>query len=73
MGIVLILGAAILLLWLDYFIAKQFEEAAHEKGYNGTCYFHLCFWCGIVGYLLVVALPDRGREKKKFPEQLPPL
>lgn len=57
-GGIVVLG---LLLWLNYYIAKQFEAAANEKGYYGRRFFHLCFWLGAVGYFLVIALPDRGK------------
>lgn len=45
---------------LNVYIAGQFRNVAADKGYDSSKYFHLCFWCGIVGYLLVIALPDRG-------------
>ena len=52
----------ILVIVLDYYIAKQFESAAADKGYADSKYFHMCFWLGLVGYLLVIALPDRKRN-----------
>ena len=48
---------------INYFVAKQFESVAYDKGYNDSKYFHFCFWLGIVGYLLVIALPDRGSNR----------
>lgn len=64
MGIIVLLSIAVLclLIWLNYFIAKQFEAAANAKGHWGSRFFHLCFWCGAIGYLLVIALPDRGKS-----------
>lgn len=44
----------------DYFMAKWFYEVAEAKGYYERKYFHIAFWFGIAGYLLVIALPDRG-------------
>ena len=32
-----------LLIWLDWYIAKQFEEAAQRKGHTQKKYFWLCF------------------------------
>lgn len=58
LGGIAILAVAI---WLDYYIAKQFESVANAKGYIGAQYFHLCFWLGMIGYLLIIALPDRGK------------
>ena len=43
------------------YIAKVFEDIAVEKGYSG--YFWWCFLCGIAGWLMVVALPDRKQPQ----------
>ena len=48
------------LLWLDWYLANQFSAAARQKGHHDRKYFWICFWLGLVGYLLVIALPDRG-------------
>ena len=57
---VFLLAIAIL---IDWYIAKQFEEAARKKGYNDNKYVWICFFFSIVGYLLVIALPDRGDNR----------
>lgn len=49
-----------LLLWIQYYIAKKFYFIAKEKGYDKKQYLWLSFFFGMIGYLLVVALPDRG-------------
>ena len=59
MIILYLIGIALFLV-LQYYVAKQFESVANDKGYADSKYFHLCFWLGVVGYLLVIALPDRG-------------
>lgn len=41
------------------YICNKFRFAAAEKGYEGRCYFWITFLCGIVGMLLVIALPDK--------------
>ncbi len=58
----------ILFIWLNYYIAESFEMVAKTKGYYEKKYFHLCFWTGIIGYLLVIALPDLNmlNELKKI-------
>ena len=56
---------------LQYYIAKQFEAAAADKGYRHSRYFHLCFWLGFVGYILVAALPDRGKAQAPNPGYTP--
>ena len=79
----LIVLAAIIALFFDFAIAKVFEDIAYLKGHNGKKYFWCCFCCGttalgIVGYLMVIALPDRGKQvvvdekpKASEPEELP--
>ena len=72
-GLVIFCGLGLLigLICLNVYIAKKFEAVANEKGFYG--FFHICFWLGAVGYILVAALPDRGNEKKTSDVQLPPL
>ena len=53
------LGGAIAAIALDYLIAKEFEFIATEKGYNGKRYFWYSFLTGMLGYLLVIALPNK--------------
>ena len=43
---------------INWIIAEKFESIANEKGYSG--YLWWCFWLGIIGYLMVVALPNRN-------------
>lgn len=74
MVIVYILIAAAYLT-LNYFIAEWFSEAAEDKGYGNFAdrkYFWICFWLGFIGYLLVIALPDRGK-RPAGPGELPKL
>ena len=71
--IILYLIALGLLIWLDWYIAKQFEEAAQKKGYTQKKYFWMCFLLGAVGYLLVIALPDRGNTQQAASDELPDL
>ena len=62
-------------LTLNYYIAKWFSEAAEDKGYDNYVnrkYFWICFWLGFIGYLLVIALPDRGKRPAS-PGELPKL
>lgn len=75
MGILAIVYLIVLglLIWLDWYIAKQFEEVAQKKGHTQKKYFGLCFLLGAVGYLLVVALPDRGNTQQAANDELPEL
>ncbi len=58
MPFLIILGAVAVLV-IDYLIATQFYEVAVMKGHSKKRYLWLSFFFGIIGYLLVVALPDR--------------
>ena len=64
MEVFLIILAVCVVLAIWYFIAKEFYFIAQEKGYNNTKYLWLPFIFGLLGCLLVVALPDRGTVKK---------
>lgn len=46
--------------WLCWYLAEQVYEAAQAKGFPDKKYFWITFWLGLAGYLLVIALPDRG-------------
>lgn len=63
-------AAAVWILWL---VAKEFYIAVQAKGYSEKKYLWICFLLGIVGYLLVVALPDRGNTPKAISDELPDL
>ena len=60
-------------IWIAWYVAKQFKEAAKMKGHDQTKYFWLCFLLGAVGYLLVIALPDRSDVQKTANDELPDL
>ena len=44
-------------LMLDVVISMKFASIAEEKGHSG--YFAWCFFLGVVGWAMVIALPDR--------------
>lgn len=81
--VVLIVLGVLLDLLIDYNIAKIFAGIAAAKGHNGKPYFWWCFGFGatialsFVGYLMVIALPDRGsqnaavKQQESVPEELP--
>ena len=75
-GMLVFLIILSLLIWgvIWYFIAAQFYEAAKEKGYYNKKYLWITFVFGIVGCLLVTALPDRGaRLQSGVYDELPTL
>ena len=51
--------------WIDYLIANLFYKIACQKGHQDRKYFHFCFWLGIIGYIMVAALPDRSIQNGK--------
>lgn len=61
--IVLALAGIIIALFVDYYLAECFYEVACEKGFLDTKYMWICFIFGVIGYLLVIALPDRPKER----------
>lgn len=52
----------VIALVIDFLVANQFYQVAKEKGHNEIKYLWLSFFLGIIGYLLVIALPDRGMQ-----------
>lgn len=45
-------------IFINYLITKEFYSISQQKGYNQKKYFWICFFLGIIGYLLVIALPN---------------
>lgn len=73
--------AAVLYLVLAYFIAAEFGSIAEAKGHPKGKYTAWSFFCGPVGWFMVVALPDRAAAPAvsavsaapAAPEELPDL
>ena len=59
---------------LDFFVAKEFYLAAATKGWASKKYFFFAFFLTLIGYLMILALPDRGSiaagsfESRDLPE-----
>ena len=62
-----ILGTLVLvtIIWEDFILAGYFYSVALIKGYKDTKYLKIAFYIPLVGYLLVIALPDRGAAAAK--------
>ena len=54
--IYVLIGIALII--INLYISALFDEVAAHKGFDERKYFWICFFFGIAGYLLVVALPD---------------
>lgn len=63
MILILILALTALILYINYLIAREFYLAAYDKGYTSKKYLWIPFLLGMIGYILVIALPDRGTTK----------
>lgn len=50
--------ACILVLVIDIYFAASASQSASAKGHNGTKWGIISFFFGIIGYILVAALPD---------------
>ena len=71
MWILYLLGIIIALV-IDYVIAKKIEEIAEMKGHEGSTYFWFTFLLGIVGMLMVIALPVQPKGEVHRTTTLPP-
>ncbi len=69
--VLLSLAVIVALLYLQYIIAKEFYSAAVTKGYSNKKYLWYCFFLGIVGYLMVIALPNINSKAKTNSDELP--
>lgn len=60
----IILGAIVALI-VDLICAIELNDIAKEKGHANVKYFWYSFLFGIFGALIVIALPDRGKQPEK--------
>lgn len=44
---------------IDLIAAIKFRDIAESKGHDGGQYFWWCFLTGIIGWAMVIALPDQ--------------
>lgn len=56
----LILLGVLIFVW--YKASENMARIAADKGYPERKWFHYCFWLGIVGFLMVCAMPDKTRR-----------
>lgn len=59
----------VIVLWVNYLISREFYRAANAKGFYEKKYLWIPFWLGVVGYLLVIALPTKRVEVSGFAEE----
>lgn len=61
MGFLVFLGIVIAII-IAFVVASEFATIANEKGYEGTKYFWYTLFLGMIGALMVIALPDRNSK-----------
>ena len=49
---------AVIVLIINYIIAQKFSDIAEMKGHEGSTYFWFTFIFGLIGMLMVIALPN---------------
>lgn len=57
-GCFFVIVACIIVLAINCYLAALAKDIAADKGYNSSKWSVICFFCGIIGYMLVAALPD---------------
>ena len=65
MMILLYILAFIVVVAVSIRVAREFATIAEMKGHDETKYFWFTFLLGIVGMLMVIALPDKGKSDQK--------
>lgn len=61
----LIVVISVIALAVLFYLANEFYKVAKEKGYYEKKYLWIAFLFSIIGYLLIIALPDRNQIKKE--------
>ena len=64
-GYVYIIGIIVALI-INIVFCFKFGELAEAKGYSPSSYFWLCFFFGMVGSIMVAALPDEALRSQVF-------
>ena len=55
----------IVLLCLNGLLASNASDMANDKGYDKRKWFHMCFWLGLLSYIIVAAMPDLAMRTKQ--------
>lgn len=59
----IIIGVIVYII-INVFVAGKFDSIANMKGHEG--YFSWCFVLGVIGWAMVIALPDRNQSIVKY-------
>lgn len=58
----LVLPLAVLALIVQIKIANNMARIAADKGYTERKWWHYVFWLGLIGILMICAMPDKNRQ-----------
>lgn len=51
-----------LIIFIQVKIANNMARIAADKGYTERKWWHYVFWLGIIGILMICAMPDKNRQ-----------
>lgn len=60
MLLVILIFIVALVIWIK--ACKNMARIAADKGYTERKWFHYCFWLGMIGFVMVCAMPDKNRR-----------
>lgn len=60
MPLLIILIVAVVLA-IDWLIAREFYQIACDKGYTEQKYLWIAFLLGMIGYILIAAMPNKNK------------
>lgn len=72
MVFLILIGAAVVT-WICYLIAKEFYNIAEMKGHSERKYLWIPFFLGVVGWAMVIALPDDRKRMVQVVQQPQPV
>ena len=63
--VVLYILILIVLLCFHGYLSSNASDMAEEKGYEKRKWFHICFWMGPLGFVIIAAMPDKVMRKNQ--------
>lgn len=55
----------IVVLCVNGYLASNASDMAKDKGYDKDKWFHVCFWLGPIGFIIVASMPDQVMRQKQ--------
>lgn len=62
--ILLYIVILIVALCINGLLSSKASDMAQDKGYEKRTWFHMCFWLGLISYIIIAAMPDRTMQRK---------